>query len=189
MNDQTNPTPQTMMATAGRALFWEGLALIVLGTIAIAVPAVFTLAIEALIGVLLLIGGIARLFRCIGAKDGGPRLWPVIAALVSIVAGVFLLANPVAGTITLTAIVIVLLLAEGAAKTVGAFALRPNRSWAWLLFNGLIDIALGALLWAGLPSTALWALGLMVGISLIMTGWTAIMLSSGVKRLGDAAGD
>ena len=63
MNDQTNPTPQTMMATAGRALFWEGLALIVLGTIAIAVPAVFTLAIEALIGVLLLIGGIARLFR------------------------------------------------------------------------------------------------------------------------------
>ncbi|MBN35688.1 MAG: hypothetical protein CMM46_13135 [Rhodospirillaceae bacterium] len=148
-----------------------------MGATAIIVPVVFTLAVEILVGVLLLIGGVVRLFRCFSTREGGLRLWPVIAA------GVFLLANPVAVTITLTAIVIVLLILEGAAKAVGSFALRPNRGWGWLLFNGLIDLAVGLLLWDGLPSTAMWALGLMIGISLITTGLTALMLSSGLRQV------
>jgi len=183
MTEPTGPQALNIPAGARRALFWEGLVLIVLGALAIALPVLFTLAVELLLGVLLLVGGAFRLFRCLSASDGSSRVWPVIASLLAIVAGIFLLTNPLAGTITLTSIVIILLLVEGAAKVAGGLTLRPSSGWGWMLFNGAIDILLGVLLWAGLPDTALWALGLMIGISLLMTGLSAMMMSSALKQL------
>ena len=165
-------------------LKWEGIALIVLGTIAIVLPGVFTLAITTLIGVLLLVGGAIRLWRCLSGGDAGSHLWHILASVLAVVAGVLLLVNPMEGVLTLTIILIALFLAEGLMKAIGAVNMRPASGWVWMLVSGLVDIVLGVLLWSGLPGTALWAIGLLVGISLLFTGWTAVALSLGMRRMG-----
>lgn len=170
------------MKAAASTLMWEGIALIVLGSIAVVVPAVFSLAITALIGVLLLVGGAVRLWRCLAGGDAGRHLWHILAAVLALIAGVLLLVNPLQGVLTLTVILIALFLAEGAMKCIGALGMRPAAGWLWMLVSGLVDIALGIVLWSGFPGTGLWAIGLLVGISLLFTGWTAVMLAAALRR-------
>jgi uncharacterized membrane protein HdeD (DUF308 family) len=181
----TTPSPQSapVLANASKALLWEGIILLILGSVAIAVPAVFTLAIELVVGAVFLIGGITRLWRCLRSSEQGSRLWTMLAAVAAIVAGVLLLANPLEGAVTLTVIIAVLLLVEGGAKLAAGLAMGGVSGRGWIMFSGVVDAVLGVLLLMGLPGTAIWAIGLMVGISLIMTGWTAIMMSIGLKKL------
>jgi uncharacterized membrane protein HdeD (DUF308 family) len=153
----------------------------VLGTIAILVPALFTFAIETLIGIVLIVGGLIRGFSAFKEHTTRSMAWSLIAALVAIVAGVLMLAYPLDGALTLTAIVIALLIIEGVTKVVAAFQINRARGWGWLLFTGILDLALGFILWAGLPGTAVWTIGLLVGISLIFTGWTAVMFAGAMK--------
>lgn len=165
-------------------LMWEGIALIVLGSIAVILPGLFSLAVTTLVGVLLLVGGVIRLWRCLSGGDAGSHLWHILAAALAVIAGVLLLVNPVEGVLTLTVVVIALFLAEGVIKMIGAINMRPAGGWVWMLVSGLVDVALGVVLWAGLPGTALWAIGLLVGISLLFTGWTAVMLATGLRKAG-----
>lgn len=184
MNDTTQtPDGAPLVATASKALLWEGIVLLILGSVAIAVPAIFTLAIELVIGAVFLIGGITRLWRSLRGRVEGSQFWNILAAAAAIIAGILLLANPLQGAVTLTVIIAILLLVEGGAKLAAGFAMRPGNGWGWILFSGLVDAVLGILLLSGLPGTAVWAIGLMVGISLIMTGWTAIMMSIGLKKM------
>jgi len=163
---------------------WEGIALIVLGSIAVIVPGIFSLAVTTLVGVLLLVGGVIRLWRCLSGGDAGSHLWHILAAVLAVIAGLLLLVNPMEGVLTLTVVVIALFLAEGAMKVIGAFNMRPAHGWVWMLISGVVDVVLGAVLWSGLPGTALWAIGLLVGISLLFTGWTAVMLAAGLRKAG-----
>lgn len=170
------------MKSGASTLMWEGIALIVLGGVAIVVPAVFSLAITVLIGILLLVGGAVRLWRCLRGGDSGSHLWHVLAAALAVIAGILLLVNPAEGVLTLTVILIALFLAEGVSKGIAAIGMRPAPGWFWVLISGLVDIVLGVVLWLGLPGSALWAIGLLVGISLLFTGWTAVMLSGALRR-------
>jgi uncharacterized membrane protein HdeD (DUF308 family) len=180
MTDQTGIDKQKVAST----LMWEGIALIVLGSIAVILPGIFSLAVTTLVGVLLLVGGAIRLWRCLSGGDAGSHIWHILAAALAVIAGLLLLVNPVEGVLTLTVVVIALFLAEGVMKTIGAFNMRPANGWVWMMLSGLVDIVLGILLWSGLPGTAMWAIGLLVGISLLFTGWTAVMLAAGLKRAG-----
>lgn len=173
-------TVDAPVKAAASTMFWEGILLIALGTFAIIVPGLATLWVTTLIGVVFVVGGAIRLWRCFTARHGGSHLWHIVIALLAIVAGLILLINPMEGVLTLTVVVIALFLAEGAMKLVGAFQAAQGR--VWMVVSGVVDIALAVLLWAGLPETAVWAIGLMVGISLLFTGWTAVMLSSALKR-------
>ena len=168
--------------TSSSMLMLEGVVLILLGTFAILVPGVFTLAVETLIGIVLIAGGLIRGYSAFKEHSTRSVAWGLIAAVVAIIAGVLLLAYPLGGVLTLTAIVIALLIIEGVTKVVAAFQLNRASGWGWLLFTGVLDLALGFILWVGLPGTAIWAIGLLVGISLIFTGWTAVMFAGAMKR-------
>jgi uncharacterized membrane protein HdeD (DUF308 family) len=168
--------------TSSTMLMVEGILLIVLGTIAILVPWLFTLAIETLIGVLLIVGGLVRGYSTFKEHSTRSIAWGLLAALVAIVVGVLLLVYPLGGVLTLTAILIALFIIEGVTKIVASFQLNKQRGWGWLLFTGILDVALGFILWIGLPGTAIWAIGLLVGISLIFTGWTAVMFAGAMRR-------
>ena len=169
-----------VLKASSRTLLIEGIVLVAIGTFAIVVPGIFTYLIETLIGVVLIVTGAMRLWRCFRAQ-AARGFWDVVAAVVALAAGVLLIAYPLGGMLTLTALVVALLLLEGAAKTVGALQVRERRGWVWMLVSGVVDLALGLLLWLGLPETAMWAIGLLVGISLLFTGWTAIMLAAGLS--------
>ncbi len=157
----------------------EGIALVILGLLAIMAPAIASVAATVFFGWILLISGVVGLIATLRARRVAGFWWSLLSALVGIVAGGLLLGWPVQGTLSLTAVLIAFLLVEGAVTILYALEHRGALSgrWRWMLASGIIDLALGLLLIAGLPGTALWALGLILGINMIFGGWALIFMA------------
>jgi uncharacterized membrane protein HdeD (DUF308 family) len=168
----------------------EGIVLVVLGILAIVVPAVATLAVAIFIGWLLLISGIVGLITTFMARHAPGFWWALISAVIGIAAGVVLLAWPVSGAISLTLLLIVFFIIEGVASIMYAFEHKKELSgrWGWMLASGVIDLVLAAMIFAGLPSTAAWALGLLVGINMLFGGVSLIAMALHARGEGGAAG-
>lgn len=164
-----------------------GIIFVILGSAAIVTPFAATLAVNLIVGWVVLITGIVQLIHSFKARRWS-LVWNLIGAAVYIVAGVLLLTNPLAGVITLTLLLAVFFIVEGAYKIGLAFKVKPARGWAWLLFSGLLALLLGVLIWARWPSDAPWILGLFLGIDLIFGGWSLIMVSVAAKRGAAQAG-
>ena len=108
-------------------------------------------------------------------------LMDFVLSLLYLLSGLLLLAYPLTGVFTLTLFLAAFFLAEGVFKLIHAFRMRPAARWGWIVFSGVISLILGFLVLAGLPLTAFWAIGLVVGIDLIFGGWSIIMLSMAVR--------
>jgi len=150
----------------------EGIALLVLGAIAVIVPPLATLAFTFFFGWLILISGVIGLVTTFWMKGAPGFWWSLLSAILGIVVGVMLLASPVVGALSLTFVLIGFFLVEGAVSIM--FALDHKRElsgqWGWMLFSGIIDLILAFMILSGLPSTAAWAIGLLVGINMIFGG-------------------
>ncbi len=157
----------------------EGIVLLILGLLAILIPVVASIAVAILIGWLLLLSGVVGListFRMRGAPGFG---WSLLSAVIGIAAGVVLLMWPLSGVVSLTLILTVFLFLEGIASIMLALQSRHGYSarWGILLFSGLVDLALAAIILMGLPGTAAWAIGLLVGINLVFGGSALISMA------------
>jgi uncharacterized membrane protein HdeD (DUF308 family) len=159
-----------------KAFLIEGILLAILGLAAIVVPPLASLAVTILLGWLFLISGIAGLALTFWARQLPGFWWSLVSAVLAIVAGFILLTRPVQGTLTLTIVVGVYFVAEGVATIMYALEHRRELSqrWSWLLVAGLMDVIIAAIIIAGLPGSALWAVGLLVGINLLFGGATLI---------------
>jgi uncharacterized membrane protein HdeD (DUF308 family) len=150
----------------------EGVVLIVLGATAIVLPPIATLAVTILIGWLLLVSGIMGLITTFWMRHGPGFWWSLLSAVLALVVGVLLLASPLRGAVSLTIVLVAFFIIEGIASIM--FALDHKREfsgrWGWMLASGIVDLILAALIFAGLPSSAAWAIGLLVGINLIFGG-------------------
>lgn len=161
----------------------EGIFFIILGSIAIIIPQVFTLGIALFLGWLLLIGGIAQSIRALSISSmPGFGLWLFIGVLQTGI-GYFLIANPTEGAMTLTMMLTVFFALEGIIKIYMAFMMRPLARWTWVFFSGVMALVLAIIVWAGWPGTALWVLGLLLGINMIFLGWTLLNISLHHKTL------
>jgi uncharacterized membrane protein HdeD (DUF308 family) len=157
----------------------EGIALVILGLLALLAPVIASVAATVFFGWLLLLSGIIGLISSLRARQAPGFVWSLLSALVAIVAGVLLLGWPLQGTVSLTAVLIAFLLVEGAVSIMYALEHRSGLSgrWGWMLGSGIVDLILGVLLFLGLPGTALWALGLLVGINMLFGGWALILMA------------
>lgn len=169
-------------AAAGRhwALFLaEGSVLAILGLLAILVPRVASIATTLIIGWILLLSGGVGLAATVRARHAPGFSWSLVSAVVALVAGALLLGWPVQGTYSVTAVVIAFLLLEGIVSVMYALEHRKGLSgrWGWMLASGLFDLALGGILFAGLPGTAVWVLGLLVGFNMIFGGCALIAMA------------
>ena len=157
----------------------EGIVLIILGTLALLVPAVASVAATIVFGWILLLSGVVGLIATFRAQGSPGFTWSLISALLGIAAGIILLTMPVQGALSLTAVLIAFLLVEGVATVLFALEHRKGSSgrWSWVLASGVVDLALGIILLAGLPGTAVWALGLLIGINMIFGGWSLVSMA------------
>ena len=157
----------------------EGTVLVVVGLLAIFLPLIASLAATVLFGSILLIAGVMGLIATMAARHAPGFTWSLISAVLAIVTGALLLASPVGGAVSLTVVLIAFLFIEGAASIMYAVIHRSRESagWGWMFASGLIDVVLAALLFAGLPGTALWALGVLIGINMVFGGWSLIAMS------------
>lgn len=168
-------------------LFALGVCMVVLGIAAICLPILATLAIEIVIGWLLIVGGIIHAINAFSARKWGGSAMNVLAAILYAVVGILLLAHPVAGILTLTIILAAFFLVEGIFKIIMAFQMRAMSNWGWMFVSGLIALALGTLIWIGWPQTAAWVIGLLVGIDLIFGGWAMLFIALSAKSTTPAA--
>jgi uncharacterized membrane protein HdeD (DUF308 family) len=161
-----------------KLFLFEGIALLVLGLLAVMAPAIASVAATVFFGWILLVSGVAGLLTTFRGRQLPGFGWALLSALVGIVAGALLLIWPLQGTLSLTAVLIAFLWIEGVVTIMYALEHRTaSGRWHWMLASGILDLGLGMLLLAGLPGTALWALGLIVGINLLFGGWALILMA------------
>jgi uncharacterized membrane protein HdeD (DUF308 family) len=172
-----------------RAFLIEGIVLFVLGLLAVVIPVVATIAVAVLIGWVLLLSGIVGLISTIRMRSAPGFGWSLLSAVIAIAAGVILLAWPLSGVLSLTLILTAFLTIEGVASIMIALTHRHGFSarWALLLVSGLIDLFLAAMILLGLPGTAAWAIGLLVGINMVFGGSALISMALKARSLGPIA--
>ena len=160
-----------------RTLFVGGGILVaLLGLIAVFSPFVTGIAITFVLGVVLLVGAVGHVVAAFSGRGWTGFAFQVLLAIIYAVAGISLLTEPIVGLVTLTLLLVAYLLVEGVVEVVQGFRVRPARGWGWLVGSGAISLVLAALLFAGFPATAAWALGLLVGLGLITTGISMVMV-------------
>lgn len=162
----------------------EGIVMLVLGLLAIAVPEVASLAIAVLIGWLFFVGGIFRTISVWQHRTMPGFGWSLAAAILAIILGLILLLRPVAGVLTLTIVLVAFFILEGISAILLAIEHRRHLpSWGWVLFSGLVDLLLAFLIWDGWPSSAGWAIGLLVGINMVFVGVSLIMTALAARTM------
>jgi uncharacterized membrane protein HdeD (DUF308 family) len=162
----------------------EGVVLIVLGIAAIIVPVIATLAFTLVIGWLFLISGGVGLVTTFWMRHAPGFWWALVSAIIALAAGIVLLLWPISGTVSLTLVLIAFFFVEGVATIMYAIQHRAQLShrWAWMLASGIVDLILAGIIFAGLPETATWALGLLVGINMLFGGTAMIGMALAARQ-------
>jgi len=157
----------------------EGIVLVILGLLAIIIPPIATIAVTIFLGWLFLISGIVGLVTTFWARHAPGFWWSLLSAVLAIAAGIVLLGWPIPGAVSLTLLLIAFFIIEGVLSILYAFEHKKELSgrWGWMLISGIIDLILAAIIWGGLPGTAAWALGLLVGINMLFGGSAMIAMA------------
>jgi uncharacterized membrane protein HdeD (DUF308 family) len=157
----------------------EGVVLVILGCLAIIVPQIATIAAEVLVGWLILLSGIVGLVATLRMRSAPGFWWSLLSAILGIVAGIVLLRWPLSGALSLTLILTAFLAVEGIASIF--FALEHKRElsgrWGMMLVSGIVDLVLAVMIFVGLPGTAVWAIGLLIGINMVFGGSALIAMA------------
>lgn len=162
----------------------EGMLFLILGFLAVVFPQISTLSVELFLGWLFLLSGIIQSYRAFQLRHHGSSVaGAILNALLSFAVGLLLLIYPVTGIISLTILLILFFMLEGIFKIVWAIQYRESiHSWGWLVFSGLTSLALAIIIWSGWPSTAMWAIGLLVGINMIFFGTSLLGMAFSLPK-------
>jgi uncharacterized membrane protein HdeD (DUF308 family) len=158
---------------------------ILLGLMAIIEPGVAGLAITILVGWLLIFGGVAHLVAAFSGGGAARVIWQVLIGVVYIVGGFYFLAHPLLALGTMTLLLGVIFLTEAVFELISYFRLRGEGGSGWLLVNALITLLLGGLIWFHWPSSSVWAIGILVGVNLLMTGISRLMFGISARQLAN----
>ena len=163
-----------------------GIVFVVLGILAIVEPVVAGLAVAILVGWVMIVGGVAHAIAAFGG-GAGRFVWQLVVAAIYLIGGFYFLTHPLLGLGTLTLFVAVILLVEAGMEVGAYFATRAEGGAGWRLVNAAVTLLLGALIWANWPSSSVWAIGTLVGVNMLMTGFSRMMLGTAVRRLSVTA--
>jgi uncharacterized membrane protein HdeD (DUF308 family) len=178
--------PETPVGALKKATGWSmiwGILMFVCGILAISLPLASSIGIVIVLAWLILFAGVSHLIFAFQSGSVGGFLWKLLLAVVYAVAGICLLVNPLPAVFTLTLVLAVFLFVEGVVEIALYFGIRQVPNSGWVLFDGVITLILGILIWRQWPSSSVWVIGTLVGISLIFSGLSRFMLSVAARRL------
>jgi uncharacterized membrane protein HdeD (DUF308 family) len=159
------------------------LLLILAGILAIGLPLAAGIAVNIVVAWLLVFCGLAHLAFAWHLRGIGEVIWQVLLGALYIGIGVYLLMHPVAGLVTLTLALAIYLFAEALLELILSFQVRPRQGWGWLLLDGIVTLILAIMIWRTWPASTEWVIGTIVGISMIFSGATRLMLSVAARSL------
>jgi uncharacterized membrane protein HdeD (DUF308 family) len=172
----------SLKSLSGWSTAW-GIILIFFGLLAIALPLATSLGVVIVIGWLLVFSGVFQGIHAFQSKGAGNIVWKLLVALLYVVVGFYFLTHLALGVASLTFAIAIFFLIEGVMDLVAYFADRQASGSGWILFDGIITLILAALIWKQWPSSSAWVVGTLVGISMLFTGMTRLMISLAVRRL------
>jgi len=158
-------------------LVFLGVILVIAGIAAIGMPLVASLAVELLIGWVLIVSGIMQSIYSFSSRRWGKFFMRLLAGLLYLLGGIMLVAHPLRGVLTLTLLLGILFVLEGLCKIIGSLQIRAVPHWGGLFLSGILALIIGILIWRGWPSSSAWAIGLLVGINILFRGWALITLA------------
>jgi uncharacterized membrane protein HdeD (DUF308 family) len=179
-------TESSGLKTAKRFTGWyiaAAILFIVVGLFAIIEPTVAGLGVALLVGWLLIFGGIAHFISAFQGGGVGRVLWQILAAIVFVIGGLYFVTHPLMALGSLTLLLGAVILVGGIFEIITYFRLQREQPSGWMLANGILALILGGLIWWHWPSSSVWAIGTLVGVNLLFTGVTRLMLGVTGRRL------
>jgi len=163
------------------SILW-GVLLVLLGMMAIASPLIAAVAVNVVIAWLIVLAGVVHLIVAFHTREAGSMLWRLLVGLAYVAFGIYLIARPAVGVASLTLVLATLFLIEAVFDIALFFRARAIGGSAWILFDGIISLLLGVMIYAQWPSSSAWAIGTLVGVSLIVSGLTRVMVALAVRH-------
>ena len=175
-------SPVEMVRQASPVSILWGVLLIVFGMVAIGTPFLAAVAVNALVGWLIILAGVVHLVLAFRAHGAGSMIWKLLVGVAYLCFGGYVIAHPVLGVVSLTLLLASLFVIEGILDIVLFVKMRPMHGSSWVLMDGIITLVLGLLIYMQWPSSSAWAIGTLVGISMIFSGVARVMMSLAVRK-------
>jgi uncharacterized membrane protein HdeD (DUF308 family) len=177
---QNNPVEMVRHASTV-SILW-GVLLIVLGVVAVGAPLLAAVAVNALVAWLIVLAGIVHLVIAFRVHGAGSVIWKLLVGIAYLCFGTYVMLHPVLGIASLTLLLASLFLIEGVLDIVLYVKMRPIHGSSWVLIDGIVTLLLGALIYMQWPSSSAWAIGTLVGVSLIFSGVARVGMSMAVRK-------
>jgi uncharacterized membrane protein HdeD (DUF308 family) len=168
------------------SILW-GVLLIVFGSVAVASPFLAAVAVNVVVAWLIVLAGVVHLMLAVRAHGAGSMIWKLLVGIAYLCFGGYLIVHPVVGVASLTLLLATLFLVEGVLDIIMFFKMRPLQGSGWVLTDGIVTLLLGALIYLQWPTSSAWAIGTLVGISLIFSGVARVMMSFAVRKVAGTA--
>ncbi len=178
-------TPSGIVRSASTLSILWGVSLIILGMLAVGSPFIAAVAVNVVIAWLIVFAGVVHLTVAFHTREAGSLIWRLLVGLAYVFIGVYLIARPALGVASLTLVLASLFLVEGILNIVLFFRTRSLQGSSWVLIDGIITLLLGLMIYTQWPSSSAWAIGTLVGVSMIISGVTRVMLSLAVRKATD----
>jgi uncharacterized membrane protein HdeD (DUF308 family) len=175
-------TPAGIVRGASTLSILWGLSLIILGMLAVGSPFLAAVAVCVFVAWLIVLAGVVHLTVAFHTREAGSLIWRLLVGLAYVFFGLYLVAHPAQGVASLTLVLASLFLVEGILNIALFFKVRSVQGSSWFLIDGIITLLLGLMIYLQWPSSSAWAIGTLVGVSMIISGVTRVMLSLAVRR-------
>jgi uncharacterized membrane protein HdeD (DUF308 family) len=185
MEDHMSATPSTLGSLVPQAINWSialSVLLIIAGLFAICVPLISGVGITLLFGWLMILSGITHFIFAFKTHTTGGVIWELIIGAIYLFTGFYLIFHPLDALLVLTLILACYLFFEAIAEFIQYFQLRPRHGAGWILVDGVITLILAIMIWRSWPASSVWVIGTLVGISMLFSGFSRLMLSLAAKR-------
>jgi uncharacterized membrane protein HdeD (DUF308 family) len=179
-------TPADFVRQASTWSIVWGVLLILFGMLAVGSPFVAAVAVSVVVAWLIILAGVVHLILAFHAHGAGSLIWKLLVGLAYLFFGIYLIMHPLLGVASLTLVLASLFLIEGILDIILFFKMRSMRGSSWVLIDGVITVLLGLLIYIHWPSSSIWAIGTLVGVSMIISGITRVMLSLAARKAASA---
>jgi uncharacterized membrane protein HdeD (DUF308 family) len=181
MSTDATPLREIARKSIGWSIFLSIL-LILAGLFAILIPFISGIGITVFVGWAMFLSGVFHFVLAFKTHTTGSVLWEILLGIVYVFAGFYLIFHPLSGLLSLTFLLILYLVFEGILELVHGFQVRPRAGSGWIIFDGIITLILAIMIWRAWPSSTVWAIGTLVGISMLFSGFSRLMLSLAARK-------
>ncbi len=165
---------------------WVGVLLVIAGIVCMFSPLATGAAVATLVGLMLAFGGISLLVLAFRAGSFGPGMMVFLIGALTLVAGIYVMAEPRGALVVLSVFLAMYFAVTGIVEVIYAFRAKPVQGWGWLLFGGLVSLLLGIVMWRQMGVSGAWAVGVLVGIRLLLSGFQLLAIGGAAGRVANA---